>query len=57
VRINLDLPGGRSLQKAQRFAAGSYSAAAGHADVRIAGNRFEGDLHRYRITAAIGHAR
>jgi hypothetical protein len=53
VRINLDLPDGRSLQKEQRFPAGSYSAATGHADVRIAGNRFEGDLHRYRITATI----
>jgi len=53
VRINLDLPDGRSLQKEQRFARESYSAATEHADVRIAGNRFEGDLHRYRITAAI----
>jgi hypothetical protein len=52
VRINLDLPDGRSLQE-QRFARESYSAATEHADVRIAGNRFEGDLHRYRITAAI----
>src|SRR3984885_15192886 len=53
VRINLDLPDGRSLQKVQHFTPGSYSAATRHADVRIAGNRFEGDLHRYRITAAI----
>src|SRR6202167_1100057 len=53
VRINLDLPDGRSLQKVQHFAPESYSAATDHADVRIAGNRFEGDLHRYRITAAI----
>jgi CrtC N-terminal lipocalin domain len=53
VRINLDLPDGRSLQKAQRFPRESYSAAAGHADVRIGGNRFDGDLRRYRITAAI----
>jgi len=54
VRINLDLPDGRSLQKVQRFAPESYSAATDHADVRIGDNRFEGDLHRYRITAAIG---
>ena len=53
VRINLDVPDGRSLQKVQHFAPESYSAAAEHADVRIAGNRFAGDLHRYRITAAI----
>jgi predicted secreted hydrolase len=53
VRINLDLPDGRSLQKEQRYGPGVYSAATDHADVRIAGNRFEGDLHRYRISAAI----
>src|ERR1700683_5746348 len=46
VRINLDLPDGRSLQKAQRFAPEVYSAGTDHADVRIAGNRFAGDLHR-----------
>jgi predicted secreted hydrolase len=53
VRINLDLPDGRSLQKAQSFASEVYSAATDHADVRIAANRFTGDLHRYHITAAI----
>jgi len=53
VRINLDLPDGRSFQKSQVFAPDSYSAATDRADVRIAGNRFEGDLHRYRITAVI----
>ena len=53
VRINLDLPDGRSLQKTQHFAPENYSAATDHADVRIAENRFEGDLHRYHITAAI----
>ena len=53
VRINLDLPDGRSLQKSQRYAPECYSAATAHADVRIAENRFEGDLHRYHITAAI----
>src|SRR3984885_7085922 len=49
VRINLDLPDGRSLQKAQCFRPAVYSAATDHADVRIAGNRFTGDLHRYHI--------
>src|SRR6202453_836386 len=53
VRINLDLPDGRSLQKAQTFAPEMYSAATDHADVRIAENRFTGDLHRYHITASI----
>ena len=53
VRINVDLPDGRSLQKVQRFAPGSYSAATDHADIQIGANRFTGDLHRYQITAAI----
>ncbi len=53
VRINLDLPGGRSLQKTQHYAPEDYSAGTENADVRIAGNHFAGDLHRYRITAAI----
>jgi predicted secreted hydrolase len=53
VRINLDLPDGRSLQKAQSFAPEAYSAASDHADVRVAENRFAGDLHRYQIVAAI----
>jgi predicted secreted hydrolase len=53
VRINLDLPDGRSLQKTQHFAPELFSAGTDHADVRIAENHFEGDLHRYRITAAI----
>jgi len=53
VRINLDLPDGRSLEKSQRFAPGSYTAATDHADVRIDGNRFEGDLHTYHITATV----
>ena len=53
IRINLDLSDGRSLQKVQGFAPESYSASTDHADVRIADNRFEGDLHRYRVTATI----
>jgi hypothetical protein len=57
IRINLDLPDGRSFQKLQTFAPETYSAATDHADVRIADNRFEGDLHRYRITAAIDDIR
>ena len=53
IRINLDLPDGQSFEKSQTFAPEEYSAATDHADVRIGSNRFEGDLHRYRITAAI----
>jgi hypothetical protein len=53
IRINLDLPDGRSFEKIRTFAPETYRAATDHADVRIADNRFVGDLHRYRITAAI----
>jgi predicted secreted hydrolase len=53
LRINLDLPDGRSFQKAQSFEPHVYSAATDHAEVRIAGNRFHGDLRQYHITAAI----
>jgi hypothetical protein len=53
IRIDLDLPDGRGFQKLVRFPAESWSAAADHADVRIAGNRFTGDLHTYRITATL----
>jgi hypothetical protein len=53
IRINLDLPDGRSFEKIQTFAPETYSAATDSADIRIAHNRFVGDLHRYCITAAI----
>ena len=52
IRLHLDLPDGRSFEKMIRFPAAAWSAAADHADVRIAGNQFTGDLHSYRITAA-----
>ena len=53
IRINLDLPDGRNLEKSQTFVPEEYSAVTDHADVRIGANRFEGDLHRYAITATI----
>jgi CrtC N-terminal lipocalin domain len=53
IRINLDLPDGRSFEKIQTFAPETYSAETDRADIRIADNRFVGDLHRYCITAAI----
>jgi len=52
LRINLDLADGRSFEKLLHFPASSWSAAKDHADVRLADNRFAGDLHTYRITAA-----
>jgi hypothetical protein len=53
IRLNLDLADGRSFEKLARFDPQDWSAATGGADVRIAGNRFSGDLHRYRITASV----
>lgn len=53
IRINLDLPDGRSLQKIATFDAGTWSAANDHADVRIGENHFTGDLHTYRISASV----
>ena len=51
LRLSLDLPDGRSFEKAVSLPAASWTAATDRADVRLAGNRFEGDLHTYRITA------
>lgn len=53
IRLNLDLPDGSTFEKLVKFPADSWSAATDHADVRIAGNRFTGDLHTYRITATL----
>lgn len=53
IRLNLDLPDGRSRSIIRTFPAASFSAATERADVRIAGNRFTGDLSHYRIEAAI----
>src|SRR2546423_420641 len=53
IRLNLDMPDGRSFEKLVTFPAESWSAATDHADVRIAGNRFTGDLHTYRISARL----
>jgi hypothetical protein len=53
IRLNLDLPDGRSFEKLVVFPASDWSAATDGADVRIAGNRFTGDLHTYRITANV----
>ncbi|MEY2430983.1 MAG: hypothetical protein QOC92_708 [Acidimicrobiaceae bacterium] len=53
IRLNLDLADGRSFEKLATFDREAWSAATDSADVRIAGNRFSGDLHRYRITASV----
>jgi hypothetical protein len=53
IRLNLDLADGRSFEKLATFEPEAWSAATDGADVRIAGNRFSGDLHRYGITASV----
>ncbi len=53
VTINVTLPDGRVIDKAYRAKPEEFSAAKDGCDVRIGANRFTGDLHRYRITAAI----
>jgi predicted secreted hydrolase len=49
IRLNLDLPDGRSRTFIRTFPASAYYAAEDGADVRIDGNRFSGDLSHYRI--------
>jgi hypothetical protein len=51
LRLNLDLPDGRRFEKLVRYPPTRWSAAKDHTDVRLGGNRFNGDLHRYRIEA------
>lgn len=53
IRMNLDLPDGRSRTFIRTYPADSFSAATENADVRIAGNRFAGDLTHYEIDAEI----
>lgn len=57
IRLNLDLPDGRSLNFVRDYPARSFSAATDKADVRIATNRFTGDLTHYEITAQIDNVR
>jgi hypothetical protein len=53
LRLSLDLPDGRSFEKLLSLPAESWSAATDRADVRLGDNRFECDLHTYRITATV----
>jgi hypothetical protein len=53
IRIDLDLADGRSYQKLVTYAPESWSASTSAADVRIAENRFSGDLHTYRIQVTV----
>lgn len=53
MTINLTLADGRVFNKLLDTAADQFSASKDGCDVRIGANRFAGDLHSYRITAAI----
>jgi CrtC N-terminal lipocalin domain len=53
IRLDLDLADGRSFQKLATYPPERWQAATSHADVRIGEHRFAGDLHTYRIQAAI----
>ncbi|GAA1430904.1 hypothetical protein GCM10009616_16700 [Microlunatus lacustris] len=57
IRMNLDLPDGRSYDLIREHPAEAFSAATDQADVRIAGNRFEGRLSRYDIHVEIDDVR
>ncbi len=53
IRINLELPDGRSVVKIMKFDAKEFSSSRESCDVRIGNNRFYGDLHHYTIQAEI----
>ncbi|OOS02358.1 lipocalin-like domain-containing protein [Moraxella cuniculi] len=53
IRISLELPDGRSLQKSQMFPAEVFSSSTECCDVKIANNHFYGDLNSYTIQASI----
>jgi hypothetical protein len=53
VTINLTLPDGRQFNKIYGTTADQFTASKEECDVRIGSHRLAGDLHRYRITAAI----
>jgi hypothetical protein len=53
VRIDVTLPDGRSLEQMASFDPAACTAAKDRCDVRIGDNTFAGDLHTYRIKAAI----
>ncbi len=53
ISINLNLADGRSFEKILIARADEFQADTDACDVRIAGNRFTGDLQSYRIQATI----
>ena len=57
IRLNLDLPDGRSHNFVRDFPSESFSASPDRADVIIAGNTFVGDLKHYEIHVQIDDVR
>ena len=53
VTINLTLPDGRIIDKSYRGHRDDFIASKNGCDVTVGDNRIVGDLHRYRIDAAI----
>src|SRR6202051_4059047 len=53
VTINLTLPDGRQFDRIYSTTADQLTMSKEKCDVRIGSNHLTGDLHRYRITAAI----
>jgi hypothetical protein len=53
ITIDLDLPDGSTINKRAFFDPATFSASTEGCDVRIAENRFAGNLHGYSITATI----
>ena len=57
IRLNLDLPDGRSLNFIREYPKVSFSAAAENANVRIGESHFIGDLAHYSIDVKIDNVK
>jgi len=53
IRIDLDMADGTSYNTIKNWKPDEYKAAIDHCDVQIGDNEFSGDLHTYRIKAAV----
>ncbi|NCT40028.1 hypothetical protein GTW56_30475 [Bacillus sp. EB93] len=53
IRLNIELPDGRSIQKIKTFDAKDFSSSRETCDVKIGDNRFYGDLQHYSIQAEL----
>lgn len=53
IALDLYLPDGRAINKIVDFDPAEFTASTAGCDVQIAGNRFVGDLHTYRVTVTL----